>query len=477
MSRPPTSWLPDFVFTGSALERGLAVVADAAGRLVRLSREPADLAAAARLPGRVLLPGLVNAHSHAFMRVIRGRTEYRTGAQRDTFWTWREKMFHAATTFSPADLRVAARMAFLEMALGGATTVGEFHYLHHQPDGRPYENPNEMALALAEAAREVGVRLCVLHSAYGRAGWKRAPSAAQVRFITESPDAFLAAFARLRTYLAAVAPADALWAGLAPHSIRAVPLEYLRRLQAAQAADDLPLHMHVSEQPAENDACLAEHGTTPLGLLEHEGLLHPRFTAVHAIHISLHEAAALARSGARVCACPTTERNLGDGVVPADVLTGRGVPLALGSDSNIQIDLLEDARQLEYHLRVKHLERQVLAPVPAPDAPPDAQISSLAIRLLQCATSSGAVSLGGPGGELTPGRTADFFTVALDDPALAGADEASILPHVVFAGSRAAVREVVVGGREVIADGRHARQAEIVADFAALQRRLWGPRA
>ncbi|MBK8478078.1 MAG: formimidoylglutamate deiminase [Opitutaceae bacterium] len=469
---PATSaWLPDLLFTGARFESGLALVADAQGTILRLSREPADLAAAQRLSGRALLPGLVNAHSHAFHRVIRARSEFRSSAQRDTFWTWREVMFRAATALDPDDLLRASRMAFLEMALSGITTVGEFHYLHRAPNGRAYAEPNAMALALVRAAREVGLRICLLHSAYARAGWRRTPSPAQRRFIIESPDEYLTAYASLRVALASDTVAGLAWTGFAPHSLRAVPPDYLRAILPAMRAHAAPVHMHLSEQTDENEVCLAEHDTTPIGLLEHEGVLNETFTAVHAIHISTHEAVALARAKAHVCACPTTERNLGDGINPADLFFARGLPVALGTDTNVQTDLLEDARELEYHLRLKYLQREILAPAPAPEV--DSDPSALATRLLACATRHGAASLHAPGGSLELGRAADFFTVALDDPALAGADVATLPAAIVFAGGRSCIVDVVIGGRPVVANGRHPQQAAIVGDFHALQHKLW----
>ncbi len=472
MSLPATiAWLPDLLFNGARFESGLALVADAHGTILRLSRDPADLATAQRLPGRALLPGLVNAHSHAFHRVIRARSEFRSSAQRDTFWTWREVMFQAATSLDPDDLHRVSRMAFLEMALSGITTVGEFHYLHRDPTGRPYAEPNAMALAIVRAAREVGLRICLLHSAYARAGWRRSPSPAQRRFIIESPDEYLSTYARLRVALAADTVAGVAWTGFAPHSLRAVPPDYLRAILPTMRAHAAPVHMHLSEQTDENEVCLAEHDTTPIGLLEHEGVLNETFTAVHAIHISTHEAVALARAKAHVCACPTTERNLGDGINPADLFFARGLPVALGTDTNVQTDLLEDARELEYHLRLKYLQREILAPAPSIDA--DSDPSALASRLLACATRHGAASLNAPGGSLEPGRAADFFTVALDDPALAGADAATLPAAIVFAGGRSCIVDVVIGGRPVVAAGRHPQQAAIVADFQALQQKLW----
>lgn len=467
-----TAWLPDYVLTGGRLESGLAVVAGSDGRIARLSREPGDLASAVRLAGRAMLPGLVNAHSHTFQRVIRGRTEHRTGPHRDTFWTWREKMFHAATTLNPDDIYDAARMAFLEMALTGITTVGEFHYLHHTPDGTPYEDPNETAKRIVRAARDTGIRIALLHCAYVRAGWKKEPTPAQIRFSTPSPDAFLGALETLQSDLATTYRPDLAWTGIAPHSVRAVPLDYLRALRDGIAGRSMPVHMHVSEQPAENDACIAEYDLSPTALLDREGILGPNFTAVHAIHMTQPEIATFARAKARVCACPTTERNLGDGILRADLFLGRGVPISFGTDSNMQIDLLEDARQIEYHLRLHHLERQVLAPTPAHGATED-DASSLARLLLNSATKSGADALHAPAGTLEPGLAADFFTVDLDDPGIAGADPASLLTNVVFCAGRSAIRDVVVAGRQVIADGRHAEQSAVIDRFKKLQLRLW----
>ena len=241
--------------------------------------------------------------------------------------------------------------------------------------------------------------------------------------------------------------------------------------------------MHVAEQPAEVEACLEETGRTPVSFLADEGLLGPRFTGVHAVHVTPQEVAQLGAARACVCACPTTERNLGDGVVPADALLKAGVSLALGTDSHAQIDLLEDARELEYHLRLTRLERNVLAPAAEEDegrsdsdADPDAaaaRTSSLAARLFECASISGALSVGADAGEFAEGKAADFFTVDLEDPSIAGASEEDLLPAIVFSLSRAAVRETAVGGRLVVEGSRHAAQDEIVSRFKALQKKLW----
>ena len=458
------AYLPDLIYTGGRFESGVALVCDEGGRIVKLTRETEG---AIRLRNRAVLPGLVNAHSHAFQRVIRGRTERRTGEQ-DSFWTWREMMYSAATRLTPEDVYDAARMAFLEMAASGITSVGEFHYIHRAPDGTPYDDPNLLAKTVARAARDVGLRVALLRVAYARSGHNVAPNERQKRFIEADADEYLRNVESLREELARSDDGMA-WAGCAPHSVRAVPLDYLREVaRYAEGAGGLPLHMHVAEQPAELTACLEEHGRTPVELIEAEGLLAQNFTGVHAVHITESEARALARAGATVCACPTTERNLGDGVVPAEMLFAEGVNVSLGTDSHAQIDLLEDARELEYHLRLQKLERAVLAPRG------DDSMQALARKLFECATHAGARSVGSPGGQLEAGRAADFFTVDLNDPSIAGASAEDLLPCVVFGLARTAVKEVFVAGRRIIADGRHAAEGETIEKFAALQRRLWG---
>jgi formimidoylglutamate deiminase len=545
-----TAWLPDLLYTGGGrFESGLALVSDGAGRIAHLTRDVESLPATSRvvrLAGRALLPGLVNAHSHAFQRVIRGRTERRSTAH-DSFWTWREMMYAAATRLTPEQIYDASRMAFLEMAASGISAVGEFHYLHHTPEGTRYADENELAKQVVRAARDVGIRIALLRVAYARSGWNTPPNARQSRFIERDAQAFLKGTETLKKDIdreasrivevsndvdargetGGVAASDATansvrasdaWVGVAPHSVRAVPLDYLRELNAFAAEHEMPVHMHVAEQPAEVAACLGEHGRTPVALLADEGLLGARFTAVHAVHITAEEARALATARAHVCACPTTERNLGDGIIPADLLLGAGVRVSLGSDSHTQIDLLEDARELEYHLRLQKLERAVLAPAANTNANRRAarhanieeadmeeadiesnSLAALAARLFECATANGAASIGAPvgssnsgafgdnnnsggsgavedssqGGALEVGGLADFFTVALDDLSIAGAGADDLLPAVVFSLARTAVRDTVVGGRRILEDGQHRAQDEIIERFTDLQRNLW----
>lgn len=461
------AFVPDMLYTSGRFARDLALVCDSTGRIIRIipSAQLHD-EKRIRLANRAMLPGMVNAHSHAFQRVLRGRTEYRSG-DRDSFWTWRELMYSVATRLTPEDVYDASRMAFLEMALSGITGVGEFHYLHQSPDGTPYDDPNLLAKEVIRAAGDVGLRIALLRVAYARSGFNVEANPKQARFIESDPHTYLKNLEHLQE---SAGVSQTAWVGSAPHSARAVPLDYLREVIGYANDRSLKVHMHVAEQPAEVSACVEEYGRTPVALLESEGLLSDRFTAVHAIHVTPKAIPSFAKTGALVCACPTTERNLGDGVVPADEYLKHGVAICLGTDSHAQIDLFEDARELEYHLRLQKLERAVLDR--------QSQVSSLksqglAARLFDCATINGARSIGATSGSLEAGKPADFFTIDLHDPAIAGSSENDLLASIVFSASRAAVREVVVSGKPIVSEGQHLIQEEVVERFADLQRRLW----
>ncbi|HEY3579828.1 MAG TPA: formimidoylglutamate deiminase [Pyrinomonadaceae bacterium] len=454
------AWLPDLVYTNGRFASDVAVVCDE--KIVRLC--PAEEATdPIRLKNCALLPGLVNGHSHAFQRVIRGRTERRSQYTTDSFWTWREQMYAAANRLTPEEIYSVSRMAFLEMALAGITAVGEFHYLHHAPDGTAYSDPNLIGREVIRAAHDVGIRIALLRVAYARAGYQREPDPQQVRFIENTPDVYLKNLDQLLA--APELKHGEAWIGVAPHSVRAVPLDYAKMIVEFAKTRGLVVHMHVAEQTAEVAACIEEYRRSPVALLETEGLLSEKFTAVHAIHVTSKAVSAIADAGARVCACPTTERNLGDGVMPVDEYFEQGVPVSLGTDSQTQIDLLEDARELEYHLRLQRMSRNVLAT----DNTDDTDQSALARRLFECATVNGANSIGFEGGSLEVGAPADFFTVDLDDPSIAGSSPENLLANIVFSLSRTAVRDVIVGGKRIVADGRHAHQDEIVAAFRSIQ--------
>ncbi|WP_225408765.1 formimidoylglutamate deiminase [Stigmatella hybrida] len=457
-----TVYQPDLLYVRGRLQEGGALRVGADGRILEPGGPLPEGARLVRLPGRALLPGLVNGHSHAFQRLIRGRTEYvAEGHGSDDFWSWREAMYRAAEALTPEEVYTASRQAFLEMVLSGITAVGEFHYLHHQPDGTPYEDRNELARAVIRAARDVGLRIVLLRVGYARAGFRVPENPRQRRFIEPDVDMFLAAVAELAR---ATRGDPAVTVGLAPHSVRAVPKEWLTVLAGVRT--DMPVHMHVAEQPREVEVCLAEHGRRPVELLEELGVLETRFTAVHAVHVTEDEARMLGEVSAGVCACPSTERNLGDGIIPADMLAAQGVRLSLGSDSQALVDLLDEARQLEGHLRLRRLRRAVMDPG-------GGAVDGLGVRLLELATVNGAKSLGLPTGTLDPGTPADFFTVDLNHPSLVGASPASLLSGIVLGTDKAAVRDVAVDGKLVVRDGLHPRAEETGRAFHTLARRLY----
>ena len=454
-----TFYRPELLYSRGEFTEGAGLLVSPSGSVSAADTNPSH--AIVDLPGKALLPGFVNAHSHTFQRLIRGKSESRVTSGRD-FWSWRGTMYHAAAQLDPQDLYDVARMAFLEMLLSGTTTVGEFHYLHNAPGGRPYDDPNLLSKQVIAAAQSVGIRIVLLRSAYLRSGYELPPDPGQIRFF-ESASQFLDNMEVLRKEY----PADSadVRFGVAPHSLRAVPLRELKEIAAWTRERKLPLHMHVAEQIAENQACLREYGLTPVALLGREGLLAPGFTAVHAIHITADEIELLARANATVCSCPTTERNLGDGVIVADQVMREGIRIAFGSDSQAQIDPLEDARELEYHLRLERQQRAILDQIGE---------QTLASRLFDCATVNGTRALGVPTGELNAGSLADFFTLDLDDVSIAGNSSNDLLPLTVFALSRSAIRDVMVNGRWVVRDQQHPLQEEIIAKFKELHRKLWG---
>lgn len=412
------------------------------------------------LPRKALLPGFVNVHSHSFQRLIRGKSESRIASGND-FWSWRGTMYHAASGLDPQDIYDVARMAFLEMALAGTTTVGEFHYLHNAPNGKPYDDPNLLGKQVIAAAQSVGIRIVLLRTAYLRSGYELPRDPGQIRFF-ESTSAFLENMAALINHCSA-SQADVRF-GVAPHSIRAVPLSELKEIAAWTRDHRLPLHMHVAEQIAENTACLREYGLTPVQLFHQAHLLGPDFTAVHAIHISSDEIAMLAEADSTICSCPTTERNLGDGIVPADRVMTAGIRIALGSDSQAQIDPLEDARELDYHLRLERRQRAILDQIAE---------KPLASHLFDCATIHGSQALGLPGAGLTAGSFADFFTVDLNDVSIAGHSSEDLLPLLVFSLNRSAIHDVVVNGRFIVRDGQHPHQDEIISRYKDVHRKTW----
>jgi formimidoylglutamate deiminase len=456
---------PELVYRDDVFYSGLAVQYDErTGRITRIAhRLELDGRDAVQLPGRALMPGFVNTHSHAFQRLIRGRMQWRPADDSvANFWSWREAMYEAALRLSPEDVYEVSRYCFLEMLRAGITTVGEFHYLHNALDGRPYTDRAELARRVIAAAQDVGIRICLLNTCYAAGGIGQPLRPEQRRFGTGDVDAYLATTEKLADD---VVGQPRVSVGVAPHSVRAVPRAWLRTLHAWAATRDMPLHMHVSEQPAEVDECVAAYGRRPVELLDEDGVLDARFTSVHATHISDREIVMLAISGGTVCACPTTERDLGDGFLRGGELLRAGAQIALGSDSQTMLDMFEEARLVEYNERLRRLQR-VLLTRGAED------ILEVAPVLLRMATSAGARSLRIPAGTLEDGALADFIGIDLEHPALAGWTTQTLPAMLMFSAPPDAVSDVWVGGRNVVANRMHARQEEAMREFNTVARRL-----
>ena len=394
----------------------------------------------------VTLPGLVNAHSHAFHRALRGRTHGTDGAggEPGSFWTWREVMYGVAGRLDPDGYHALARGVFGEMVLAGITCVGEFHYIHHDVDGRPHADANAMGEAVLAAAAEAGIRITLLDTLYLTAGVgdtleRPGLSPVQQRFSDGSVPSWLSRLANLSSRVDGVGAR----VGAALHSVRAVPAAVAGEAVAGVVevlGDRSVLHAHVSEQPAEVAACVEAHGVSPVVLLDRAGALAQRFTAVHGVWLDEGDIGLLGSTGSTVCACPTTERDLADGVVPAVALRDAGADLALGSDQHVVIDLLEEARAIEADLRLVTQQRGLLSPA----------------SLIAAATTGGARSLGWPdAGRIEVGALADLCVVGLDSVRLAGVSRRDVLAGIVHAGTAADITHTIVGGRVVVADGQH----------------------
>lgn len=390
------------------------------------------------------LPGLANAHSHAFHRALRSRTQ----ADRGSFWTWRDLMYLAAERLDPENYHRLARATFAEMTLAGITSVGEFHYVHHQPDGTPYDDPNAMGEALLAAADEAGIRITLLDTLYLHGGLgpdgHSAVAGAQRRYSDRTADAWVERVERL-------SPGANQQLGAAIHSVRAVDPGAMKIAAGWAERRQAPLHAHVSEQRAENEQCRAHHGTTPTGVLHDAGVLDDRFSAVHATHVSPEDVRTLAAGGSTVCLCPTTERDLGDGLGPTGELARAGLAMALGSDSHAVIDHFEECRALEVDERLRSEQRGIHS---APE-------------LLTMATSAGHRSLGwSDAGSLSPGSRADLVTVDLDSVRGAGSTAATALEAAVFAATAADVTTVVIDGNVVVVERRH-RSLDVITELQA----------
>jgi formiminoglutamate deiminase len=437
------SWVASDVLIEAVGERFGAVVVG-----VPASQVPAGTI---RLPG-LTLPGLANAHSHAFHRALRC-----LGPEAgDSFWSWREEMYRVAARLDPDTYYALARATFAEMALAGITCVGEFHYIHHNPDGTPYANPNEVGLRLIDAAEAAGLRITLLDACYLAAGFAangqaRPLTGAQLRFGDGDAAGWAARMAGFSCDAHGMVGPHAR-IGAAIHSARAVPPDQMPEVMAWSHHHGAPVHVHLSEQPLENAETRAAFGQTPAELLEDAGVLGPRSTMVHATHLTERDIELLGGSRSAVCMCPLTEADLADGVGPAPALAAAGCPLSLGTDGHSAIDIFQEGRWLELSQRLVTRKRGHFR----------------GAHLAIAATASGHTCLGWPdAGEIMPGAYADLVTMSGDNPRVADARWGHPLSSVFFAATAADVRHVVASGRDIVRDGQHLLVGDVVGELAA----------
>lgn len=428
----PDGWRQDVVIT---VDHGAitSVTADV---------EPAAAAGAERISG-VAVPGLPNLHSHAFQRAMAGLTE-RRGSESDSFWTWREQMYRFVERLTPDDLQTIAAFAYMEMLEAGFTSVAEFHYLHHQPDGRPYDNIREMSERIVAAADTAGIGLTLLPVLYRQGGFLgKEPAPGQRRFLNTRES-----YAQL---METRVPGGAI--GIAPHSLRAVTLDDLK--WAAESWRGKPSHIHVSEQTREVDDCLSAHRKRPIDLLCDTVEVDRHWCLVHATHADAKEIGRIARTKAVAGLCPITEASLGDGLFDAPSFLAAGGRLGVGSDSNVRISAADELRTLEYGQRLRHRQRNVLGD----------SMQSTGRRLFELALAGGAQAVGRPVGAIAPGRRADFVVLHAD-----GFRDDTVLDAWLFSSDNRAIKSVYCGGTPVVQSGRHIARDAIVAGFQHLRR-------
>lgn len=429
------TWLvPDLVLDADGVRRDVAVRLD--GGLIAEVAPTADAPAGAlRLTRTALLPGFVNAHSHAFQRDLRGAVERIDPANPDDdFWTWREEMYAQAGAMDPERIHDVARRCYRQMRASGATAVGEFHYVHHQPDGTWYDRPNALAEAVCEAAEAEGLRIVMLLVAYERGGEGIPPTPGQRRFCDPSVEAYLERLEAMRVW---AEDRPLVTVGSAPHSMRAVSPAWLTAISAYTQAHGMPLHIHADEQPREIRESLEWYGVRPIQVIDGAGALHERTIIVHGTHCDDTELDLLAARGAGVCVCPTTEANLGDGYAPVRRMFERGIPVSLGSDSNTILDPIVEARELEAMARRTAGQRNVLV---RPGDPGPAGY------LLECSWDSGAKAIGLPLPRIAVGAPADLIALDLDDDEILGVADEHLAAAIMLAGSSRLVTRTWVNG-------------------------------
>ncbi len=447
------AFLPD----GWAERVRIEIGADGLIRQLATGGEPGD---AERASGPVI-PAMPNLHSHAFQRAMAGRSE-RAGGGEDSFWTWRQVMYGFVGRLDPDGLEAIATQLYVEMLKAGYGAVAEFHYLHHDVEGRPYADPAEMSWRILAAARTAGIALTHLPVLYSAGGFGGAPAGVGQRRFLNDLDGFFRIVERVAE--AAKGAAD-LRIGIAPHSLRAVSPELLENALARLDAvlPGAPVHIHIAEQVKEVEDCVAWSGARPIEWLLEHAAVNERWCLVHATHMNETETEALARSGAVAGLCPTTEGNLGDGFFPAVAYLGAGGRFGIGSDSQISVSPVEELRWLEYGQRLLHRRRNLLHA---------AEGGSTGAQLWRRAAEGGTQALGLATGRIAVGGRADLVVLDPQCPTLAGLAGDALLDGLVFAGNLSAVRDVMVGGRWVVRDGRHAREEEIAARYRATLARI-----
>jgi len=434
--------------------KDVRIETDAEGRIAKV--QPGASPARADHRGAIGLPGLANLHSHAFQRGMVGLAEV-AGPTRDSFWTWRQVMYRFLERLTPDDVEAIASQLYVEMLDAGFTSVGEFHYLHHAPDGGWYADPAEMAGRIAAATRATGIGLTLMPVLYAQGGFGGAPLQAQQRRFASTIDSFPKLLEGARKHIADLPHARL---GIAPHSLRAVTPVSLAAV--TDAFPDGPIHIHVAEQTKEVEDCRAWSGTTPVDwLLEHRPV-DRRWCLIHATHMTAIETEALARSGAVAGLCPQTEANLGDGIFDAPRFLAAGGRFGVGTDSHIRVDAAEEIRTLEYSQRLRDRTRNVLS----------AEGHSTGRTLFEAACRDGAAAIGRSAGVLAPGQVADIIALDADHPVLAGRNDDTALDSWLFSGDRSVVRDVWVAGCHVVVERRQATRAAIAQRFAATMRRL-----
>jgi formimidoylglutamate deiminase len=442
---------------------GVLLRAGPDGRWTEVATGMHSAPAGATVLGGPALPGLVDAHSHAFQRAFAGLAERRE-TDADDFWSWRDRMYSVAQRITPTLLRAVAAQLYVELLRGGYTQVCEFHYLQHQPDGKAYDDPAMLALALADAAEDAGIGLTVLPVLYERAGFAQATLRADQRRFATTPDGVVGLHRALRA-----TRRPCVNAGLAIHSLRAASPAAIQDLLRRVGDEDLPLHIHVAEQRREVDECVAATGLRPIDwLCRHVGL-DSRWQLVHATHATSGEIEAVASRGAGIVICPSTEANLGDGFADLPGWLDAGVPIAIGSDSQVSRCWAEELRWLEYGQRLALQRRNVAA------APQRAE-SSTAARLFRQALDAGARAAGQAQWGLVAGARADVLVLDIRAPGLRGIPAPALLDALVFATDAPAFAAVYVAGRRVVADGKHGDDSAVGERFDGAMLELWAER-